>query len=1107
MRGRVEGTVGCATWLRAFLSQRGLESPDQRTLHAYHCTHEEYAHLRQLLGVTAVSERIVGDKAGAACFVLFGAEWYRREYRGNDGWSWSPIFGVLGRSLSHPQLAQVVPAGLERYWKRPLHFYESTKRDLLGSVFGEGGLPSQLLREAGSRFQTLFDRLLRQYDEAHLLGLSTVEQVQRSLSRSNFAQVFASADSTALIADMVDRLVALVRDYALDQTRDPVAKINSLNPKWRELFPLPLDDATGSQLLIGLLRTATYEGSKRSKRIGAWRCVHFWDEREPDTLTARVTLPNEIELELKERPSTTRFELALVDDGQVIAQLGAGYAEIVGEGTRARVRLRQSEVAAKRRHPSASLNVLALVGGAAVASVQVPASAVALAEAPVGFEPVDDRWQLCGQASFSTAGTALLLVLPPGSNLTLGEPREEVEISDGPNVCGLSTVHVRGVGELRVAAEDFYRIRTGRAQVAASLDLAGQSISWPTKPALTFAGLPQPRLSGGGGPEQQEGVALYVGGRRTGGGLSQEMLGTQSVSLRNLAGDTLLRRKVGVLPSDFRIELEAGDSATRGCIKIHTRMRCLVHAITPGVHAKQARQDTCLQVSLEAATVPPETIRLAVTPNLEADPILIDLPFPASGCLAFDRDGRPLPQELSIDELPGSRLQLFAAAKGAAQFTLELTLKGMAAKSTYYRWLHAVKGAPVSIELFSLRDQIINLMSLQPEVDQKIELRVSDNHRDTYFRIGRYAAHLHYDGRLQRITGRELTQSLADAPEPLVMLLHDPKQPGMPLEPCSSEGVPTGEFLVPPQCERDGPWLVLPKPHSAVMFRPIYVPGAVPEDLMTGEIHSLEKATAQFDPDKEPSVFGPVLAEMAGNPHHSGWSFLNALYESYGHVPLPTFKVWEALVLNAPRALAMALLKFETDPVLVSRIEREFPILWEFLPLPVLRDATQSFREFLKEGGIADDAVAKGILARMLERLCEGIPIYDDVVRSFLLGDAVVNPAANVPPAKLLWPWYQTLLRDSRDAEWPTFQGTQLERWANGFAASPLPFSVAADHSKAVVYLPLFAAEVAAGNAEMTDVFPDNVESVFTLRKLRDFDLVWFTSAYRYFLSRELASS
>lgn len=617
-----------AGWLRTFLDQRGLQTPDQRPLYAYHCGHDEYVHLRNMLQEVDAFQHLVSNAAAAAGFVLYCAEWYRREYRREHAWSWDPIFSTLGGGrLSQQELARVVPKGIENYWKRPLHLYAHSRRDLLGSVFGEGGLPSQLLREAGGRFQSLFDRLLRQYEEWHQLGFSTVQQVAQLLDKTNFPQVFQSLSSVELIAGMADRLVALVRNYALDQAPDPVSRISTLHPKWREEFPLPLDDATGSDLLVGLLKTATAEGGKRRKRAGGWKCTHFWAEREPDALTARVTLPNELELALAQAPSTTRFELALAEGTQIVAQLGTGYAELVDSGKRARLRLRQTESVLKRRQSAASLNLVAMIGGAIVGSNPIPNSAVALGESPVGFERANDRWQLCGQASFGISGDELLLVLPPKTELEASELQADVQITAAPSICSLPTIRICGSGELRVRAEDSYRICMGVAQQSGTgMELTGGTIEWPTQPALTFIGVPQARLLASESSLQQ--AALYVASRRVGSGLPQEALGAQYVSLRSPDGDTLLRRRVGILPSDFRIELRGGDVPTRGHIRIHTQTRCLFQIQTDGLRTQQARHEACVELTLDADGLPPASIRLAVTPNLAADRILIEIPFP-----------------------------------------------------------------------------------------------------------------------------------------------------------------------------------------------------------------------------------------------------------------------------------------------------------------------------------------------------------------------------------------------------------------------------------------------------------------------------------------------
>lgn len=62
---------------------------------------------------------------------------------------------------------------------------------------------------------------------------------------------------------------------------------------------------------------------------------------------------------------------------------------------------------------------------------------------------------------------------------------------------------------------------------------------------------------------------------------------------------------------------------------------------------------------MKAEGIPPASISLQITPNLTANPIVIWLPFPARGCLAFDKDEKPLPKNLTINDLLGARAYLF----------------------------------------------------------------------------------------------------------------------------------------------------------------------------------------------------------------------------------------------------------------------------------------------------------------------------------------------------------------------------------------------------------------------------------------------------------------
>src|SRR5690606_3190103 len=129
---------------------------------------------------------------------------------------------------------------------------------------------------------------------------------------------------------------------------------------------------------------------------------------------------SEVRFSLSATPSTTRFELALMEARQVIAALGPGYAVV--DDSVATIRLRQRAVMAQRSDLSSPLSLVAIAGGMVIGTIPILGSIVALGGVPVGFEPANDRWQLCGQASFSSASEDLLVVLPPDSDV-----REEGE--------------------------------------------------------------------------------------------------------------------------------------------------------------------------------------------------------------------------------------------------------------------------------------------------------------------------------------------------------------------------------------------------------------------------------------------------------------------------------------------------------------------------------------------------------------------------------------------------------------------------------------------------------------------------------------------------------
>jgi len=283
-------------------------------------------------------------------------------------------------------------------------------------------------------------------------------------------------------------------------------------------------------------------------------------------------------------------------------------------------------------------------------------------------------------------------------------------------------------------------------------------------------------------------------------------------------------------------------------------------------------------------------------------------------------------------------------------------------------------------------------------------------------------------------------------------------------------------------------------------FRPLFIAGGWEPLPQSYEVQSLQKAVLTFDHASPTSSFTSVLDAMAVNPMHSGWQFLRSLYEGYDYLPLATFEVWKSLVGHT-RALSMALFKFEMNPKFLDRIEAEFPIFWEFLPVAEIHQAAKQFGAFLKDKGVADEAVG-ALISRMFSRLGETFPTYGESVQRYLSGKPV-GPEIHVPLEafkSVLQDWYLELMRDRSEATWPEFGGKRLERWHNRQTDSVISFRLEMDYRNAVVYLPVFAAAVASGKARFSDVFENSVEAIFFLRQVRDFDSKWFNSIYQYCL-------
>lgn len=1084
--------VKCTSWLSNFLNRRGLRQPDSRALYEYHATNDEYTNLTQILRAVGQAQSNIDDKGYAACFVLFCSEWYRRDYERNCGWTWDPIYKTLGVSLTPSELRSIIPKGMEDYWIRPIRFYESERRNFLGTLFSEGGLPFRLLKESDSHFQALFSRILNQYEQAQLAGFPIYSLVRNIVEKSALPTVFSEDTSVELISHIAEKLSSLVLMYNLSNYTEPVKQLDKVHPKWRDEFPMPLDDETGTRFLNGLLCTASVETKSRLQKNKGSGCQFFCLENHPDQIQAIISLPDELSFPIISEPSTTRFELAIYEDGEEIASLGPAYASL--QNTYAKVRLRKNESRFVRRQPAASLSIVARTGGMIVGVIKLEESEIAVGEVPLTFVDDKERWLLQGQASCSVRNSNVLVALPLEETILSGYEGSPGTVS----LLGLKTLYVKGRQDVTIYGDETYRIRTGREQSnQGGFDLYGKRVPWNCHPDETFLGVP--KLIAKNLDIEDVIFKRYLNGISLDECQVQEMMGTQYVSVRNTHNETLLRRKIGVLPADFNIEIKSGELANEGSIVILTQHPCMYVLKDKTLEVARKRSTGQTEILIKAEGMPPAFVSLQIYPNLGADPVEMTLPFPAKGCLALDANESTLDKNITLHDLLGSRAFLFSKNGDPTRFSLELHLRSKSGQQAWHEWCYTAGKHPIELNLYSLRDHIEKLLSLETGIDQVVEMQIKGAGAVKSWQIRRYKYSLRYDHERELLISQSTHYRTGKIPSPVIMLLSEPERKVIPLLSRMSEGVPVGEYELSSVVGKNGPWLVIPKPGEEMTFRPCFIRGETSLPLDESSIRSLQKATQLFNPQSEHNTITLVLEQMANDPAHSGWQFIRSLYDQFGYLPLATFEVWRALIQH-PRALAMSLFKFEMSAEYLSRIENEFPILWEFFPIFEIKAAADRFKSFLSQKG-APEETQNLLVKSMYQRLGLVFPTYADEVEKWLSFGKFPPPI----PEYIVREWYQELLREHSEVRWPEYGCKRLHNWMSSQDDSAIGIYPDADYRYAVAWLPVFAAAVASGNTSFEAVFDRKPGAVFFLRQVRDFDSRWFKTLFQCNLLRYVA--
>lgn len=267
-------------WIDEFLQKRNLAYEDialeKRPIYQFRITDEEFESLNKTLKLSSLLglQHIFKDVMHwDAIFVVYAAEWWRREYDGSS-WKWENIFASFNADVNELNTAQrnlMIEKGLN-YWQRDLRKINGRIR-YLGSIAIEGGLPLKQLTNSGTNggwLGRVFKQAIPKYMRFKSSGVIAIEIV--SEYEVFFPKTYRNEQIYSILGDMLDTVVSLKVTHQLHEKTKPIEYLNQHASDWRTQFPLPIADDTSEKLLSDMISTAVKVGETEGKNF---RVIRF----------------------------------------------------------------------------------------------------------------------------------------------------------------------------------------------------------------------------------------------------------------------------------------------------------------------------------------------------------------------------------------------------------------------------------------------------------------------------------------------------------------------------------------------------------------------------------------------------------------------------------------------------------------------------------------------------------------------------------------------------------------------------------------------------------------------------------------------------------------
>lgn len=984
-------------WLLGMLASRGCSRPDGRWLYAYRLLSSEYDSLRECLSeatrTTGISLLVRRDKYFAPLFVFYAAEWWRREYDGGL-WKWEPILASLQvekDELSPNERSEAVFQGFAFWGFRPA----SKGKRYFGAVVAHGGLPLKLIGLGGSRLTDVMGIVLRQ---AARYGWNEDQVVDAVADHApSMSESLRHSEMFRLLASIVITTLNLKTRHQLGGVLNPIDRLDNADPRWREEYPLQIDDSTAAQLLTSMVKlasqTSTEQGaaaifqvvrSLSCSDLGEWRLesrVVHPSVASADALaqqfglgTASV-LPRyfDIDVIVRERGELTSGRLLLGSDAATVT-FGAQ-------------RRRWSGRAACDEHilhlRTAGNDVvdggIALPGGASLTS----------SDGPWVFVAEGERYRLAGVGDLRLPDTEALVAVPEDSFLeSLGESAPSSELMGQLHIDSENTLVLRRVfGSVQISdTNDSWTVRLGQTRMlSGSLVLEGRRAAYPSRPWPVFRGKPLVVRYDDQGLRVvlSKGLYWFAAGSKS---PIDPVCYCGPAELQVFENDERIGRFRFVLISTHSSERFLSGTLTEDASIEFTGWGFADLAVEPGRAEMGVRRRAAqgYALSLLAESTPPKEALFHLRWSESHHELRIWMPFPASGGRAFDVEGMPIVSGsvMSLRHAAGVRILIFDQNPDQPKkYEVELDLRGDPvfgrSDSSLSHHIVPVGKNFAEVRLLDLYSEVETLLSLSSELDAWVELRLmAGGKRSFSMSISRYDVALRPKMMSIALEDEDLTRvQLEDLKgcEVLASPMLRPIDKPLVLSQMMSDGAPCGVWSTAELKPELAPWLIYPKAGSTLEFRPLSIGSGFASENHAATtdplpVCALAAAIRLPDPSMRIAAIDDALVAMAEDYDHDSWSMLDGLWSAFGRLPLCSIDTFKVLATR-PEVVAAMLFRSELPAAQLSghvrQLKQQLGMTLELVGITFWRCAIGKFSSFWANK--LDGELAKQIIPILMQ--------------------------------------------------------------------------------------------------------------------------------------------